>query len=224
MKKTILVFLFLLMGSHSFAVTQGFNGFEKNQTSMSFFAGQPVFFRYNKFIGWKRAWSVDGGYHFDKYLYLAGNYTVYFYNIKDRLKNEENFFNSLLFYAGPGVFFGPDFGEEKSDEKVKIGVRLFGGVEYIFKDSPWSLNAEVGPAFYIEGDEDFVGFQGMLGITHYIGGIKKRKIKSRTTIVQDNTREVPVRRSKSKKVESKPQAEPQSQEQGDTSEFEEFEE
>lgn len=188
--------------------TQGFTGFEKNQTSTSFFAGQPVFFRYSKFLGWKKAWSMDAGYHFDKYMYLSGNYMVYFYNIKDHLKQEESFFNSLLFYAGPGVFLGPDFNEEKSDEKIKIGIRIFGGVEYLFNNSPWSIVAEAAPAMYIEGD-DFIGFQGMLGLTYYIGGIKKRKIKSKSILIRDNTREIPVKnRAKS---------------QGDTSEFEEFE-
>lgn len=166
---------------------QGFTGFEKGQSAISFFAGQPTFFRYDKFINWKRAWNVDFGYHFDKYPYLAANYTVYFYNIRDRLKGQEDFFNSLLYYAGPGVFFGPDFEEEKSSEKVKIGLRVFGGTEYIFRNSPWSLKAEIGPLFFIEGDDNNIGFTGMLGITYYIGGIKTRKLKSRITNVNDNT-------------------------------------
>lgn len=186
MKKIILFLVFLLVfaNSSAWAEQQGFLGFEKDQTSTSFFAGQPVFFRYNKFITWKRAWSLDAGYHFDGYPYLAANYTVYFYNVKDRLKEQKNFFNSLLFYTGPGVFVGPDFGEAKSDEKVKLGIRIFGGVEYIFKNSPWSITAELGPALFIQGD-DFIGFQGALGLTYYIGGIKKKKIKSRTRIIRD---------------------------------------
>lgn len=187
MKKiiSILIVGILLSGSVK-AAPQGFLGFEPNQTSMSFFAGEPTFFRYNHFISWKRAWSLDAGYHFDNYPYFAANYAVYFYNVKDRLKQHHDFFNSLLFYAGPGLFFGPDFNEEKSDEKVKLGVRAFGGVEYIFKNSPWSITAELGPSFFIEGD-DFIGFQGMLGLTYYIGGIKKKRIRARTTIIRDTT-------------------------------------
>jgi hypothetical protein len=188
MKKTIFSIVFLLMFASGsvWAEPQGFLGFEKDQTSTSFFAGQPVFLRYNKFISWKRAWSVDAGYHFDKYPYFAANYAVYFYNIKDHLKARKDFFNSLLFYAGPGVFVGPDFEEVKSDEKVKLGIRIFGGVEYIFKGSPWSITAELGPALFIEGD-DFIGFQGALGLTYYIGGIKKKKIRSRTRIIRDTS-------------------------------------
>ncbi|MES2767684.1 MAG: hypothetical protein V4596_00945 [Bdellovibrionota bacterium] len=196
MKNTLFALLFvLIVGSIQAAPPenalpqrkQGFAGFEKGQSAVSFFAGQPTFFRYDKFINWKRAWNIDAGYHFDKYPYFAANYAVYFYNIRDRLKEHQDFFNSLLFYAGPGVFFGPDFGEEKSSEKVKIGLRIYGGTEYIFKNSPWSLKAEIGPSFFIEGDDDFIGFQGMLGVTYYIGGIKTRKLKSRITNVKDNT-------------------------------------
>lgn len=186
MKKLIVLIVtsFVLAGDPSWAVPQGFLGFEKDQTSTSFFAGQPLFLRYNKFISWKRAWSVDAGYHFEGYPYFAANYAVYFYNVKDRLKEEQTFFNSLLFYAGPGIFLGPDFAETKSNEKVKLGIRIFGGMEYIFKNSPWSLTAEIGPALFIEGD-DFMGFQGALGVTYYIGGIKRRKIKSRTKIIRE---------------------------------------
>jgi hypothetical protein len=95
MKKLILLIavFFIFNSDSSWAMPQGFLGFEKNQTSTSFFAGQPVFLRYNKFISWKRAWSLDAGYHFDKYPYFAANYAVYFYNVKDRLKDQQSFFN-----------------------------------------------------------------------------------------------------------------------------------
>jgi hypothetical protein len=92
------------------------------------------------------------------------------------------------------VFIGPDFSASKSDEKVKLGIRIFGGVEYIFKNSPWSLTAELGPALFIEGD-DFMGFQGALGITYYIGGIKRSRIKSKTKIIR------PVKKSSDEEVD-----------------------
>lgn len=193
-----------LICESTLAGNQNFSGFEKGQTSTSFFAGQPTFFRYNKFLGWKRAWSVDGGYHFDKYPYLAANYTVYFYSIRDRLKNDGEFFNSLSYYAGPGVFVGPDFDEEDSDKKMKFGIRAFAGSEYIFRNTPWSINIEIGPALYIEGEDDKLGFQGMMGVTYYIGGIKTRKLKSKISN---------IREEKEIKVKSKPQKD----------EFDEFE-
>ncbi len=173
----------LFVSSSVFARSEGFAGFTKGQTATSFFAGQPLFVRYSNFIDWKKAWSVDAGYHFDSYPYFALNYASYFYNVKDHLRQKRSFFNSLLFYIGPGVFIGPDFGEEKSDEKIKMGIRAFGGVEYIFRNSPLSFTAEIGPAFFIEGD-DFVGFQGMLGVTYYIGGIKQRVVRSKIRSVK----------------------------------------
>ncbi len=215
MQKILLLIISFLISNSALALPQGFTGFEKNQSSISFFAGQPTFFRYNKFLDWKNSWSIDGGYHFDEYPYVAGNYTVYFYNVRDRLKKEQSFFNSLLFYAGPGIFIGPDFGEEKSDEKIKLGIRVFGGIEYIFRDTPWSVVAEFAPGMYIEGNEDFIEFQGTIGLTYYIGGIKKKIYKSRSLIREERS-EVPVRRRI--KGSSKPQ-----RSQGDTSEFDEFE-
>jgi len=220
MQKLFLFIIVSLLSSSLFAVPDGFTGFEKGQSSFSFFAGQPTFFRYNKFLGWRNSWSLDGGYHFDKYPYVATNYAVYFYNVRDRLKREQSFFNSLLFYAGPGLFLGPDFGEEKSDEKLKIGVRVFGGIEYIFRNSSWSVVAEFAPAMYIEGNKDFIEFQGMLALTYYIGGIKKKVFKSRSIVVDDEIENTPIKRSRAKTPKKRPKK--SSNIQGDVSEFDEF--
>ncbi len=174
-QKIFLIFLCALF-TRVAAGAVPFRGFQRGQSSIAIFAGQPTFVRYSKFLNWKRSWSFDAGWHFDKYPYFAGNYTFYFYDVRDRYKNQD-FFNKLMFYSGPGVFLGPDFSEKDNDKKIKVGVRLFGGTEYIFLKTNLSLKAELGPALFIEGDK-FFGFQAMIGLTYYIGGISpKEKVR-----------------------------------------------
>jgi hypothetical protein len=186
-KKWILFVLFA--SSVGYARPAPFYGFEKGQDDLTFFAGQPTFLRYDRFLSWKRSWSVDVGWHFDGYPYFAGNYIYYFYDVKDRYRHRD-FFNSLMFYAGPGFFFGPDLEESDTNKKIKVGVRTFIGSEYIFLKTNLSLKAEFGPVFFIEGDH-FVGLQAMLGLTYYFGGLNHNKKLKQGLSVEDSGVDAP---------------------------------
>lgn len=155
--------------------------------SVDLMLGQPTLVRYNYFTDWKRAIAFNVGYHFEEWYYIGADYNFYFYNIKDRLKKKNNFFNSLLFYVGPGVFLGSEPDAKKSDEKVKIGTRLAGGAEYLFTGTNLSMKIEFAPAYFFKGDDDF-GFQGMVGLAYYFA-FPNRKVSSRAEPLKIDTSE-----------------------------------
>src|SRR2546430_900465 len=113
--------------SQEFTRSKNFAGFEEGQQAISLFLGQPTFVRYDYWLHWRSALFFDVGYHWDGYMYGALNYAYYFYNTRDFLrKREKNFWNSLLFYGGPGFFVGFSTGQT-ANTAVKLGVRIFGG-------------------------------------------------------------------------------------------------
>ncbi len=181
-KKIVLV-LALLFSTPAFAQKQdpefsrskNFAGFEEGQTAISLFLGQPTFARYDYWLHWRSALFFDFGYHWDRYLYGAINYAYYFYNTRDFLrKRDKNIWNSLLFYGGPGFFTGFSSGQS-ADTSVRLGVRIFGGVEYLFDGQKYSLRTEIAPAIYIQG-QSAMGVQGMIGLTYYFGDPKHTDI------------------------------------------------
>lgn len=183
MRKIILRLVFfwaftaiIIDSTNANAKFEKFRGFQKGMQSADLLLGQPTLIRYNYFHDWKRSVSFDLGYHFDEWYYLGANYNFYFYNIRDRLKRDANFFNSLLFYLSPGIFLGPEPDANKKDDKLKIGAKVGLGTEYLFNNTNFSLKVEIAPALFLKAEDDF-GFQGMVGMAYYFGFPKQKIIK-----------------------------------------------
>ncbi len=177
--------------------SKSFEGFDEGQTAISIFAGQPSFVRYDFWLNWKSALQFDVGYHFDKYFYASINYTSYFYNTRDFLRKQRNFWNSLLFYYGPG-FFGGFASEDTADESFKMGVRAFGGAEYLFDGQKYAIRAELGPAFFFQGSR-FLGLQGALGLTYYWGDHSKNRSFSQVGIDEPKAKKIKKKKLKKSK-------------------------
>lgn len=211
------IFAILLFSSSGFSEqAKNFEGFEEGQSAVSVFVGQPSFVRLDYWLNWKTALFFDVGYHFDKYFYASADYAFYFYNARDFLKKERNFWNSLLFYAGPG-FFGGFASEDNADDSFKMGIRLFGGAEYLFAGQKYAIRAELGPTFFLQGDS-FIGIQGALGLVYYFGDQSKKSI-SQGFVDSGSTGEPeapPVRKKMKKKKKAK------KGESGNSDEFEDF--
>jgi hypothetical protein len=199
MTKYVSILVFLLgfgFSQKSLARPVPFFGFEKGQTAFSVLGGQPTIVRYDHFLDWKRSLNFDAGYHFDGYTYFGVNYTTYFYDVKDRYRKKD-FFNSLMFYAGPGFFLGPDFKTKDDTKKLKVGIRGFIGSEYLFLGTKYSMKAEVGPAYFVRGQDDKVGFQAMVGFAYYFGGFTKIRPHTNTEIIGESPE--PIRENNKRK-------------------------
>lgn len=172
MKTLFKTFVAILLISTSFTTAHAdgfpkgkrFTGFPEGLWGVGLALGEPSGLQAHYFTGWKQAWSFTAGYSFSKAAVVGVDYLFYGYNAKDKIV-DKNFWNSLIFYAGPGAKLG--FGiESDPNDSLQVAVRALGGAEYIFTDSSWSVRLEAAPELYFKGRNGFgIGF--IIGATYY---------------------------------------------------------
>jgi hypothetical protein len=143
-----------------------FTGFVEDLWGFGAQLGNPSGVHAQKFIDWKRAWSFSVGYSFDKVVLGSIDYLMYGYDAADKMRSED-FFNALIFYWGPGIVGGPGLSGSDPNDSFRGGVRVVGGAEYVFLNSPWSIRLELGPTLYFKAKNNFdVGIG--VGATYYL--------------------------------------------------------
>lgn len=159
-----------------------FSGFPDSAHGWGLIVGEPVLLRYIQFKTWKQAWYLSGGYSLYKNVALAtADYVFYGYHANDKVINED-FWNSLIFYGGPGILAGAGMAGSDPGDAIQVAIRAVGGVEYIFNNTAWSGRLEFVPEFFIKGQNNF-GFAIGLGATYYFfdGASAERRTIKRPT-------------------------------------------
>ena len=159
------------------AEARRFLGFDSGNQGVGLLVGQPMLARYQYWFNWKRSLFVDVGYDWDRVAIAGASYSFYFYNVDDLWK-ARSVWNALMFYVGGGLFTGIGVGNADPNDRYQLGVRGYGGVEYLFGGSPWSVKLEVGPKLFVVG-RTAAGLQMMLGAVYYFDLGRKRSIPDR---------------------------------------------
>ncbi|PIT99320.1 MAG: hypothetical protein COT74_09960 [Bdellovibrionales bacterium CG10_big_fil_rev_8_21_14_0_10_45_34] len=167
----LLCFVFVtIFTSNSYA--QRFVGFDSGESGVALLVGKPSVVRYTTWANWRQNWNFDVGYDFEQVAIAGVSHAYYFYDVDDLWKRSRRNWNTFLFYAGAGLLSGLGLGTVDTNDKFRLGVRGFGGFEYLFSGGPWSLKGEVGPALYFTG-RTTAGIIGMIGVAYYFGSSDK---------------------------------------------------
>jgi hypothetical protein len=159
------LFIFGFTFLNTSAQAARFTGFDPGQKGLGLLVGQPSGLRYESWVDWKDVWFFDLGYHTGQQAVLGVNYAFFAYDVKDYWQRS-NTINNILFYYGPGIFAGTVFDPNETANKIRLGVKFFGGFQYMFGSGKYALRAEVGPAVNAFGDR-FLELTGGLGFTYY---------------------------------------------------------
>lgn len=149
-----------------------FLGFDEGNAGVGLLVGQPMLVRYQHWFNWKRSLFVDAGYDWEKIAIVGASYSFYFYNVDDLWK-AKNIWNSMMFYVGGGVFTGLGVDNPDPNNRYQFGVRGYGGAQYLFGHSPWSIKLEVGPKVFLVG-RTAAGLQLMAGVMYYFDMGRKK--------------------------------------------------
>jgi hypothetical protein len=162
-----LVFTLISSGGHALTPykPKRFRGFSEGLMGGGLLLGDPTGIRALYFTNWKRAFSLSAGYSFAHVGVGSLDYLFYGYSVEDKRKTDA-FWNSLIFYGGAGFMGGAGVGGHAVEDQSQMGLRLVGGVEYVFGNSPWSLRLEGAPQYLFKG-KNSLGLAGGLGITYY---------------------------------------------------------
>ncbi len=187
----------LILPTTSFAKLNRFTGFENGDMGISVLLGQPTQARFVYWEDWKTQWNFGLGYDFNNFVDVEANYALYSYNARDIWK-KNRVRNAFLFKYGPGVFvLGRLFGGG-GGKSFRAGARAFTGLDYIFGGSRWALNGEIAGLVFAVGDE-FLGFQGMVGVTFYFAPLGRRKKNEPNLREDDEFSEAPPPRKRKKR-------------------------
>ena len=187
-----------------------FAGFNENQWGAGAFLGDPLSLRAYYFTNWKRAFAFSLGYASSKTAQLSVDYLLYGYQAHDKVVDRD-FWNSLVFYGGAGVLTGVGVGGNDPADNFQAGLRVVGGIEYIFAQSPWSMRMEVDPEFFIKA-KNSVGFAIGIGATYYwwdgAGGrgseTRLRENKTQAVVDDSEFEDAPKKRKQQTKGLNKP--------------------
>lgn len=127
--------------------------------------GDPLGIQARYFTSWKRALAFMVGYSSAQTLQGTVDYLFYGYNAQDKVIDKD-FWNSLIFYGGFGALGGYGLPGADPNNNVQFGLRVVGGIEYIFVGTPWAMRTEIAPELFLKG-KNTTGLELGIGITYY---------------------------------------------------------
>jgi len=168
----LLMFLSFSVRAESEDSSFQYTGFRQGQMGVAAVLGMPAGFRVQRFLSWRSAVFVSGGYSIDKYVMADANYSYYLLAQEDPW-DKPGQVGYILYNLFGGVTAGFPLSK---DDVGRLGLRGGAAFEYLLPNSSWTLRAEAAPVLYLSGGTA-AGFQSGLVITYYfddIGGKKER--------------------------------------------------
>lgn len=149
-----------------------YTGFRQGQMGVAAVLGMPAGFRVQRFLSWRSALFVSGGYSIDKYVMADANYSYYVLAQEDPW-DKPGQVGYILYNLFAGVTAGFPLSK---DDVGRLGLRGGAAFEYLLPNSSWTLRAEAAPVLYLSGGTA-AGFQSGLVVTYYFDDIGGKKEK-----------------------------------------------